>query len=157
MDGLRWYRDEVLPLLDGVKHRFIGNGAPDDLRGLPGFIGPVDDSTVEVRGARVSVAPLRYGAGLKGKVLEAMACGTPVVTTPIGDEGYDAGAHGAAIVTDDPARFAAGVRRLLEDRETWERMSAAGLRVAARYRPEAVGGRIDAALDQVLSAARVAR
>lgn len=157
VDGLRWYRDAVLPHLDGLEHTFVGNGAPEDLRALPGFVGPVPDSSVEVRGARVSVAPLRYGAGLKGKVLEAMACGTPVVTTAIGDEGYDAGAHGAAIVTDDPASFAAAVRRLHEDRQEWERMAAAGLRLAARYRPEAVGRLVDAAIETALTTARVAR
>jgi glycosyltransferase involved in cell wall biosynthesis len=151
VDALRWYREAILPRLDGIRHRFFGNAAPDDLTALPGFVGPVDDSTAVVSRARVSIAPLRYGAGLKGKVLEAMACGTPVVTTPIGDEGYGAAAAGAAIVAESPAEFAAAIRRIDTDRGLWEAMSASGLRVAERFQPSVVGNRIDRALDRLLA------
>lgn len=154
VDALRWYRDMVAPRLGSLPHRFYGNGAPADVAAMKGFRGPVGDSTTAVRRARVSIAPLRYGAGLKGKVLEAMACGTPVVTTPIGDEGYEAGKAGAAIVTDDPAEFADAILRIDGDRELWEKMSASGLRVAARFRPDVVGRAIDAALDGLLTVGR---
>jgi glycosyltransferase involved in cell wall biosynthesis len=149
IDGLRWYRDSILPRVSDLPHTFIGNGAPPDIAELRGFVGGVDDSAAFVRRARVSIAPLRYGAGLKGKVLEAMACGTPVVTTEIGDEGYAAGAAGAAVVTSDPAEFAAAVRELATDRDRWVSMSARGQACAAAFTPDVVGATIDAALASV--------
>ncbi len=154
VDALRWYRDEILARVADVPHTFVGNAAPPDVARLPGFVGGVDVSATYVENARVSIAPLRYGAGLKGKVLEAMACGTPVVTTPIGDEGYAAGRAGAAIVTDDPREFADAVRRLTTDEVLWKRMSRRGRDLAARFSPGRAGATIDVALDEVLGATR---
>ena len=151
VDGLRWYRDAVLPRVQHIPHTIIGHDAPDDIRALPGFVGGVACSVDYVRRARVSIAPLRYGAGLKGKVLEAMACGTPVVTTPIGDEGYAAGAGRAAIVTDDPLAFAVAIERLHTEQELWETISRNGRALAARYAPAVVGPVMDAALAEVLT------
>jgi len=154
VDGLRWYREMIYPYLSDIPHTIIGNAAPADLRAMPGFVGGVEASVEYVCRARVSIAPLRYGAGLKGKVLEALACGTPVVTTAIGDEGYGVGGAGAAIVTDDPETFAAAIRRLVADEEAWTRMSRQGHAFAARYAPAAVGPIIDGALDAMLAARR---
>ena len=151
VDGLRWYRDHVYPMLRDLPHTIVGNGAPPDLAAMPGFIGHVPDSTVIVRGARVSVAPLRYGAGLKGKVLEAWACGTPVVTTAIGDEGYAGAAAGAAVAVESPDAFARAVRRLMADDDAWRAMAARGQEVAQRYTLGAVAPVIDQALTAVMS------
>ena len=149
VDGLRWYRDHVFPRLQDIPHTIVGNGAPPDLAAMPGFVGHVPDSTVCVRHARVSIAPLRYGAGLKGKVLEAWACGTPVVTTTIGDEGYGGATSGASIAADDPDAFVQAVRRLMEDDAAWRAMSAQGLAIAARYSPDVVAPVMDKALARV--------
>jgi glycosyltransferase involved in cell wall biosynthesis len=62
------------------------------------------------------VAPIRYGGGIKIKVLEAMACGKPVVTTSVGAEGIAEADEGALIVADDPAEFAEAVVALLSDK-----------------------------------------
>jgi glycosyltransferase involved in cell wall biosynthesis len=157
VDGLRWYRDAVLPRVSDLPHRFIGHDAPEDIRELAGFLGGVEDSSRLVGRARVSIAPLRYGAGLKGKVLEAFCCGTPVVTTRVGDEGYGGGSVGAAIVTDDPAGFAAAVRAVHDDPEEWERLSRNGLALARSYSPEVAEERMDRAVDQLMSRSRVDR
>lgn len=149
VDGLRWYRDHVLPRVEEFPHTFIGNGAPPDLSALPGFIGHVPDSTAYVQTARVSIAPLRYGAGLKGKVLEAWACGTPVVTTTMGDEGYAGAVSGAAIAADDPEAIACAVRMLMRDDAAWLAMSTRGRAIADGYTPEVVSPVIDEALAAV--------
>lgn len=151
VDGLRWYRDAIYPQLRDVPHTIIGSGAPDDLRAIPGFVGGVPSSVAYVRRSLVSIAPLRYGAGLKGKVLEALACGTPVVTTRIGDEGYSASRSGGAVVADDPDRFAFAVRALLTDEQAWTSASACARAFAGRYAPAAVAPVIDDALAAVLA------
>lgn len=75
---------------------------------VPAFYGSVD----------VVVAPIRYGGGIKIKVLEAMACSKPVVTTAVGAEGIVAsGATDAFLVADDPVAFAEAVVALLADKE----------------------------------------
>jgi polysaccharide biosynthesis protein PslH len=74
---------------------------------VPAFYGSVD----------VVVAPIRYGGGIKIKVLEAMACGRPVVTTSVGAEGVVEADEGALIVADEPAEFAEAVVALLSDRD----------------------------------------
>ncbi len=149
VDALRWYRHAIRPRLRQIPHAIVGYDAPADIRRMRGFVGGVVDSAPYVRRARVSIAPLRYGAGLKGKVLEAMACGTPVVTTPIGAEGYDRDDAEAVLVAETPREFAAATKRLLEDEAAWEEASRRGRALAARYTPRAVGTLIDAALDRV--------
>ncbi|MBW4054021.1 MAG: glycosyltransferase [Proteobacteria bacterium] len=74
---------------------------------VPNFYGSVD----------VVVAPIRYGGGIKIKVLEAMACGKAVVTTSVGAEGIAEAGEGAFLVADDPAAFAEAVVALLSDKE----------------------------------------
>lgn len=87
-----------------------------------------------LRRARVLLAPLRYGAGLKGKLLDAMRFGTPSVTTPVGCEGI-AGAEawpGAVVATDASAGvFAEHAARLHEEESEWEHASAAGRQLIA--------------------------
>jgi glycosyltransferase involved in cell wall biosynthesis len=78
-------------------------------------------------GCRLSVAPLRYGAGVKGKVNQSLACGLPVVVTPQAAEGMYLVDGESALIADDAANFAAAVVRLYRDQALWERLSAAGL------------------------------
>ena len=94
-DALMWFVDEVMPrLVDpaNVLH-IVGSNMPDQIAALDGerirVHGFLDDDSLNAlyQQVRLSVVPLRYGAGIKGKVLEAMDHGLPVVTTPVGAEG----------------------------------------------------------------------
>ena len=82
---------------------------------------------VSLDGIRVAVAPLRYGAGVKGKVNQSMAYGQPVVATPIAVEGMEIVAGSEALVAAEPAEFAEEVVRLYQDPDLWLRLSDAGL------------------------------
>jgi len=124
-------------------------------RGLPGveMVGWVPEVAPYLARARVAVAPLLHGAGVKGKVVEAMMTGTPVVTTPIGAEGLDLvpGVH--AMVCRDPADLAAAITRLLVDGQAWQRMAdAARSAVAATQDMTAVRARFDDIVESVLAA-----
>jgi glycosyltransferase involved in cell wall biosynthesis len=72
----------------------------------------------------VFVAPLRYGAGVKGKILTAFAHGVPVVTTPVGAEGIG---EGLALVAEDEAEFAEKILALHRDEALWTRLSQAAI------------------------------
>jgi len=97
VDGLCWFVDEVLPLVwercPELMLHVVGSNAPAAVRSLAGervaIHGCLSEKELaaQYRGARMAVAPLRYGAGVKGKVLEALWHGLPLVTTPIGAEG----------------------------------------------------------------------
>lgn len=82
--------------------------------------------------AKVVVAPLLYGAGIKGKVVEAMFHGVPVVTTPVGAQGLgDAGT--ALFVSSDPATQASHIQRLLNDDSYWLDISVASTLFVRKY------------------------
>jgi glycosyltransferase involved in cell wall biosynthesis len=102
--------------------------------------------------ARLAVVPLLSGAGVKGKVVQAMMGYTPVVTTPVGAEGIDLVPGEHAIVGADAGDLAAGLTRLLTDDELWDRVARQGAdHVDARHRPEVVGPRFLADLDEIMA------
>ena len=78
------------------------------------------------------VAPLRYGAGMKGKVTQSLAAGLPVVTTTIGAEGLNALEGEELLVADAPDAFADHVIRLHRDSEAWHALSRNGRALAER-------------------------
>lgn len=97
VDAVKWVADEILPallkLLPDVRIHILGSNPPKEVLALASdhliMEGFVTDEQLDAfyRGSRLSLVPLRYGAGIKGKVIEAMRYGTPVVTTPTGAEG----------------------------------------------------------------------
>jgi glycosyltransferase involved in cell wall biosynthesis len=162
-EAVEYLCKDVLPRLDPAllaAHPLtvIGNRLDAKIRGfahgLPGvqMVGWVPSVEPYLCRARVAVAPLLHGAGVKGKVIEAMMTGTPVVTTPIGAEGLDlvAGVH--AMVCSDPADIAAAITRLLVDGQAWQRMAAAARdAVAPAQDLAAVRARFERILSSVLS------
>jgi GT2 family glycosyltransferase/glycosyltransferase involved in cell wall biosynthesis len=133
-DAVAWWKQEIGPLLaEGLPDAgltVVGNdpmGAAAALAG-PGVTveGTVASTLPYLHRARVSVAPLRYGAGMKGKVGEAMAAGVPVVVTTIAAEGMGLVDEENALVADTASAFAAAVDRLYGDPELWQRLRDAG-------------------------------
>lgn len=108
--------------------------------------GFVEDHRAAIGASRVMLAPLRYGAGVKGKICEAFAVGTPVVTTPMGAEGIDEEGQALAIETD-ARRFVDRAVELYRSEETWTRASRKGMElVHERFSSKAAGDRLMAAI-----------
>lgn len=134
IDAVEYYLSDVHPLVQerlscDVPFTAAGSSPPasiERLRGpgvsVPGF---VEDLAPLLDEARVMVAPLRYGAGVKGKILTALAHGLPVVTTSIGAEGISDGDE--MLVADDAVSFAEAVCKLHMDDDLWHRLQDAGL------------------------------
>ncbi len=112
--------------------------------------GYVPDVEPLLRDARVFVAPLRFGAGIKGKVGEAMAHGIPVVTTSIGAEGFGL-THGLDVmIGDDPAAFAAATAELYSDEELWQRVvENSRRRVEQHFTPQVIAETINNSLKEL--------
>ncbi|HVJ37791.1 MAG TPA: glycosyltransferase [Stenotrophomonas sp.] len=142
-DAMRWFIGEVFPRvrahLPAVRFHCIGADVPDTLRTLaatqPGveIHGHVPDLAPYMDGCRVALAPLRFGAGVKGKVNLSMAHGQPVVATSCAVEGMHLRDGEDVLVADDAAAFAAAVVRLYEDPALWSQLSANGLRNVAEH------------------------
>ena len=141
-DAVRWCIDAIMPriraaLPDATLH-CIGADPPDDLRALDGqngvrIHGHVPDLTPWLDGARIALAPLRYGAGVKGKINQSMAHGLPVVATACAVEAMHLRDGEDVLVADEPDAFADAVVRLYRERELWERLAANGLASVERH------------------------
>ena len=96
-----------------------------------GFVvkGRAEDAKKAVGMARVGLAPLRIGAGLKGKLAEAMICGTPSVTTTIGAEGMHEEWPWNGFIENDPGAFADAAVRLYDDEELWHEKQGNGVTI----------------------------
>jgi hypothetical protein len=93
------------------------------------IMGRADDAQEVVKKARVVLAPLRFGAGIKGKLLEAMQCGTPSITTTIGAESMFGDLTWNGFVTDEPQVFADKVVELYQDKILWEKAQKNGFEI----------------------------
>ena len=93
-----------------------------------GFIvkGRAEDAHEVISNARVLLAPLRFGAGLKGKFIDAMQCGTPSVTTTIGAEGMQQGLPWSGAISDDDVTFAREAITLYNDEVVWKKAQEQG-------------------------------
>jgi glycosyltransferase involved in cell wall biosynthesis len=141
----------VLPLIrqrvPEVSLTIVGNKPPDPVQALASdhveITGYVPDVAPYLARSMVSICPLRFGAGLKGKIGEAMMHGLPVVTTSIGTQGMDCRPGEDIMVGDTAAEFADCVVRLLQQPALWRTLSRNGHALVVRnYSFEAVSGRI---------------
>jgi GT2 family glycosyltransferase/glycosyltransferase involved in cell wall biosynthesis len=142
VDAAIWMVRQILPLiraeLPEVVLHLVGSRAPAEVAALGEtegvrFHGYVEDLDPLMDGCRIAVAPLRYGAGVKGKINLSLAHGQPVVATTVAVEGMDLEDRREVLVADDPEDFAAAVVRLYRDRDLWRRLSAAGLANVERH------------------------
>jgi GT2 family glycosyltransferase/Flp pilus assembly protein TadD len=151
-DAIQYCCGKIFPLilkdLSNVKLYVVGNNPPEEVKALASdriiVRGYVEDLAPYLRKARISVNPLRYGAGMKGKIGEALSWGLPVVTSSIGAEGMDLTDGKDALIADTPEDFVAKVVRLYNDPELWGHLSINGkTKVEEQWSPEAMRKRLE--------------
>jgi len=135
-EAVLWFAHEVLPRLrrarPGILFRVVGMAPGERVRALAAaspnieVTGAVPDMAECLREASVAVCPMRSGSGIQNKVLEAMAVGTPVVSTTIANRGVNGVPGQDLLVADDPEGFARAVEQLLDDAQLRERFAHAG-------------------------------
>jgi glycosyltransferase involved in cell wall biosynthesis/SAM-dependent methyltransferase len=137
VDAVVYFCKEIFPIirssLPEVNFHIVGNEPPDEVMKLgllPGVVvhGFVKDLEPLLQSCRVSIVPLRYGAGIKGKIGTSLASGMPVVATPIAVEGMNLIAGHEVLVAASPEEFASNVVSIYQSGEIWRTISEGGRR-----------------------------
>ncbi|MEO9061077.1 MAG: glycosyltransferase [Nitrosospira sp.] len=145
-DAVMYFVREIMPCIveqiPDVVFYIIGSNMPDSIKSLGSAnvhpLGFVAEVAPYFESCRVFVAPLRFGAGMKGKVGQSMSHGLPVVATPIGAEGMGLRHGRHALIASGSQDFADSVVRLYEDEALWRGLSAESFAyLEANYSPAA--------------------
>ena len=141
VDAVQYFTREVMPLLrkslPGVRFYAVGSKPPAEIQTLASediiITGFVEDLASLLDKIRVSVAPLRYGAGIKGKIGSAMAVGLPVVVTPLAAEGMLLADGENIVIADGAKEFSNAIVKIYRDKTMWQRISENGLVFADQH------------------------
>ncbi|MDQ4120880.1 MAG: glycosyltransferase [Acidobacteriota bacterium] len=163
VDAIFYFVNEIFPLvqerLPGVKIHIVGSRTPPEITALASETirveGFVPDVTPLFETARVFVAPLRFGAGMKGKIGQALSYGLPTVTTEIGAEGMNLKHEEEVLIAGNARKFAAEVVRLYQSEELWQHLSESGYRFIERnFAPPIIEGKIRVSLEKAFDGKR---
>ena len=138
-DGVRWLIHEIWPLirrrLPNVSLDIYGAYPSKEMMALTSkkegiFVrGPISDHLEVLRSHRVNLAPLRFGAGIKGKISDGWWAGTPVVATSIGAEGMSDSYSFGGLIADSAEDFAEAAVRLFQEEKEWAAQQQSGIQL----------------------------
>ncbi|MFN2530019.1 MAG: glycosyltransferase [Pyrinomonadaceae bacterium] len=146
-DGMRFFLTEILPLikhsLPNVKVYIAGTDPPADIQAFADdsihVLGFVPNVEPFFHNTRLFVAPVRFGAGVKGKIGDSLSYGLPVVTTTLGAEGMGLTNRKEAMIADAAEDFARALVEAYEDAELWRLLSDNGYaHIGKNFGPEVV-------------------
>ena len=146
-DGIVWFATTIFPKLieriPDIHLTIVGSHPTDAVLALASesvtVTGYVADVTPYFEKARVFVSPLRYGAGVKGKIGHSLSYGVPVVTTPIGAEGMGLVDGENALIADSENDFYKKVTDVYEDQNLWHKLSENGRQhIESSFSPEVI-------------------
>jgi glycosyltransferase involved in cell wall biosynthesis len=151
-DGVTWFVNEIWPKIRSrepeVQFIIAGSSIDADIKALeqsPGVkvVGYIEDLKALFDSCRVFVVPLRFGAGMKGKVGQSLNYGLPLVSTSIGAEGIPIEPEEDFLLANNANEFAASVIRLLRDDELWRKFQRHGQDImAADFSPVTISSQI---------------
>lgn len=135
VDAVNYFVKEVMPILrkmlPGVCFYVVGSNPTNEIQAFSAddiiIMGFVEELTPLLDKMRVSVAPLRYGAGIKGKIGTSLAVGLPVVATPLAVEGMSLTDGDNVLVAEGAHNFVNAIVSLYKDELIWNRLSQSGV------------------------------
>ncbi len=166
IDAVRYLCSEILPLVrekhPEVQALIIGDSPPPEILALRSdrvkILGHIPDTKPFLLTSYISVAPLRYGAGMKGKIGEALAHGLPVVTTSVGVQGMALKHAEHVMVADSPTEFADCILALMSDQQLYSRLTRSGPEfIRKTCTPELVEKKLVGFIENSSSALRLKR
>jgi GT2 family glycosyltransferase len=155
-DAVHFLLKEIFPLIErslpDVKLFIVGDNVPAEIAAYANanirVTGYVADITPLFENCRVFLAPVRFGAGVKGKVGESMSYGLPVVTTSIGAEGFGLTNESNAMIAEVPADFAAAAVRLYSEDQLWQALAANSYEhIKENFTPDVIAETINSSID----------
>ena len=141
LDAVEYFLNDVFPVIlkkiESIKLYIIGANPPKWVRefntGNTVVTGYIPDLRLYFNKCRLSIAPLRFGAGIKGKILTSMSYGLPIVASSIAAEGLQV-QNGEHLFTADESRlFAERLVEVYQDKALWEKFSVAGINMIRRF------------------------
>lgn len=141
IDAVNYLIEEVYPLVKrevpGVKTYIIGQDPPASVKSMSSSEVIVTDYVPDLapyfNNCRLSVAPIRFGAGIKGKVLMSMSYGVPVVGSSLATEGMHLTNGKNVLVADNPEDFCDAVVNLYQNETLWDQISESGLAIISQH------------------------
>jgi len=158
IDSAKYLVQDIWPLikqqLPESKLYIVGSNPPDDVKNLATddiiVTGFVRDLSPYYKECKVMLAPLRYGAGVKGKITQSLAMGLPVVTTSIGGEGINLVDGKHCLTADNPEEFAKKAVKVYGDKDLWNNLSQNGLSIAKEFSPEKARAILSAMISSII-------
>jgi len=158
IDSAEFLVNEIWPLIkqkiSNAKLYIIGSHPPEKIKNLASddvvVTGFVKDLTSYYQECKMMLAPLRFGAGVKGKITQSLARGLPIVTTPIGAEGINLVDSKNCMIAEKPEDFAKKAVQVYTDKKLWEKLSINGLEIAKEYSPEKIRACLTATISSIL-------
>ncbi|WOO42681.1 glycosyltransferase family 4 protein [Rubellicoccus peritrichatus] len=155
LDAIHWLIDTIWPLVQKINPQLglsiVGRGTdeltlPDKPSNIS-LLGHVDDIETLLNQVRLTIAPLRFGAGIKGKVLQSLLHGTPVVGTDIAIEGFANYHNEGVLIANTPEAIASNLCQLHHNQPLWQKLHTTGQSyVRAHYSRDIIKHSIEALL-----------
>ncbi|MDJ0559199.1 MAG: glycosyltransferase family 4 protein, partial [Microcystis sp. M53599_WE4] len=157
IDAVKWLCLEIMPLVwafrPDITVNLLGSNLKDEVKELANdkviVTGYVPEVEPYFQKSRVFVAPLRFGAGMKGKIGQSLSLGLPTITTKIGAEGMGLIDHQDVLIADTAEEFAQAVIELYDNMELWQKLADNSLETIKRYQPATVQTNLQALLSNL--------
>ncbi|NCR44131.1 MAG: glycosyltransferase [Microcystis aeruginosa SX13-01] len=157
IDAVKWLCLEIMPLVwasrPDITVNLLGSNLKDEVKELASdkviVTGYVPEVEPYFQKSRVFVAPLRFGAGMKGKIGQSLSLGLPTITTKIGAEGMGLIDHQDVLIADTDEEFAQAVIELYDNMELWQKLADNSLETIKRYQPATVQTNLQALLSSL--------
>ncbi|MDO8726222.1 MAG: sulfatase-like hydrolase/transferase [Candidatus Methanoperedens sp.] len=141
IDAVIWFAKEIFPLIkekiQDIKFNIVGDPTKE-IKSLSSddiiLLGYIKDADLfqYFDNCKISIAPLRYGAGIKGKIIQSLSYGSPIITTSIGAEGLNLVDGENVLMADEPNKFAEKVVMLYENEALWNKLSKNSIEIVER-------------------------
>lgn len=150
VDAVNYLYEEIMPLLwktnPEIRINIIGSNVPEKISNLSSdkfkILGFVDDVSSYFINSRVFIAPLRYGAGIKGKIGQSLEFSLPLVTTNIGAEGFDFGKNKNNIIANTKQEIVDNIIAIYENETLWNQISSDSEKVISPFSKNAIQKKI---------------
>ena len=155
VDAVIWLCKEIMPFIwkdsPEIKAVLLGSNPPQEVLSLvddriivPGY---VKDVSPHFNQAKIFVSPLRFGAGMKGKLEQSMEYGLPVITTDIGSEGMGLEDNVDVLIANDTQTFRKKILNLYNNKDLWSNLSKQSLISVSRFSPKEVRPKLDTSIN----------